>query len=81
MPTNHRRFSVVVPPELEAILVADAKANHRAVANQIMWITERYYQDRRHEADVVNLTQTNAPDRREEQVLRMNKNPQAAVEP
>jgi hypothetical protein len=80
MPTSHRRFSVIVPPDLEEVLTADAKANDRAVANQIIWIARRYYQDRRNEAEVINLTRTGEADRRKEVVFRTQKNPQAVVE-
>lgn len=38
MPTKRRRFMVNIPPELEAAVIARAKAEKRSVANYLEWL-------------------------------------------
>jgi hypothetical protein len=51
MPTNLKRYSVSFPKEIQEILEKDASFNQRPVANQILWVLDRWYAERKKELD------------------------------
>lgn len=52
MPTKLPRVYVSFPPELYAMVKKDSEISRRSESNQVIWILDQYYSERRREADL-----------------------------
>lgn len=57
MSTKLKRYSVSLPEQIQSLIEKDAAFNRRPVANQIMWILDQWFMERKKELDYFTPTQ------------------------
>ncbi len=56
MPTKLPRLSVTFPVSLYETIKKDSELNRRSESNQVIWVLDQYYAERRKEADLFTPT-------------------------
>lgn len=51
MPTKLKRYSITLPEEIQGVVEKDAYFNRRPVANQVLWVLDQWYAERKKEMD------------------------------